>query len=177
MSTYYNSYCPHCEHTLNRNMGIATKYSGCPIKSCPQCGKTYCDPRYFEPALEPYKQHSIPRLFFGSLPLAFTVAVLVLAATYLITRSDDLTWTITAIGFVLSWLIIFLCSVKNRDSIEEKRLKEWQESEQRLCDPQYAALLKSARFDVPARYLPLEFSPDPESVPKKTKEKAYLSRS
>lgn len=175
MSIYYNSYCPHCGHTLNRDMGISSKYSGSPIRSCPKCSKIYCDPRYFEPALEPYKRYSLLRQFFGALPLAFAITVFVLFLVYSITRSDHIAWILGAVSLGISWLLFFFYSIKKRRIIEEKRLKEWQESDQRLRDPNYAALLKSARFDVPSRYLPENFIPDPNSVPQKPKEKAYLA--
>lgn len=175
MSIYYNSYCPHCDHVLNRDMGISSKYSGSPIKTCSNCGKTYCDPRYFEPALLPYERRSIFSLIFRAVPLSFVIAVLSLGVVHLIPRLTNLLWPVTVAVFCASWLLLSIRAISKRSTLEEKRLKEWQESDQRLSDPNYAALLKSAHFDVPARYLPADFIPNTDSVPMKAKEKSYLA--
>lgn len=164
MPYYYYSYCPYCDRRLTRGK-TSLKTSGPPIKKCPECGKTYCDPNCFEPALTPYKPLSLPQLLRSSLAFGFLSALLAFAIATFFTESLGSVCTVAAIAFAAGFLFYFLFLLLRRNSIEERRLKQWQESDRRLRDPNYAARLKNAGFEVPSHYLSTVFRLDSEPVP------------
>lgn len=172
MAAHYNIYCPHCSHRLSRGKTSLKTY-GCPIQKCPECGKTYCDPYCFEQALRPYKPQSLFKLLFASFILASGAGVLFGGLTDTTAASDRLVWSITAVSFVAAWLVIFICLMKSRDRVEKKRLNDWQESDKRLRDGGYAALLKAAGFKVPSHYLPEDYQPTFPSIPPNVVRKKY----
>jgi len=170
MFTRYNSYCPHCNCTLERGRRTL-KTSGCPIQECPECGKTYCDPYCFESALRPYKPYPLIKFLFAALYWAFLTACLVSLITVLVTRTTEFPWLVMGISLGAIWLIILIYYLMSRQRIEENHLREWQESDRRLHDGKYAALLKAVGFQVPSHYLPEDYQPVLPDVPPRVKTK------
>ena len=52
---YYTYKCPYCNKVVSRENSLTKDSSGCPLRVCPNCGKTYIDTNCDEPALRPYK--------------------------------------------------------------------------------------------------------------------------
>lgn len=128
-----------------------------PLKPCPKCGKIYIDPYSRELALKPYRASSaLTRLgtsVFAGIALALIPSVILL----LVTSDETLSLRVWGICSVAFWLLAFLFSSLTRDQQNRRQLDQWQRSEQRLKNPEYAAQLALLGYPVPAQYLPANF--------------------
>ena len=61
-------------------------------------------------------------------------------------------WISIALGVAFG-VFSFLFRSKHLDEENDRKLKEWRESDARLQNPEYAHTLKKAGFNVPAKYL------------------------
>lgn len=144
--------CPHCGHILKASKFVSS--TGCPLKTCPACNGNYIDSHCYEPALKPYKPSSLIGDIGSSM---FMAAIFSFAAFIIAAFATDLNYVktikITAIAWVALFVIFMLLIIRNRGGSEARRKAEWEESDKRLQNPQYAILLSSHGFDVPKKYL------------------------
>ena len=162
MSTHHYFYCPHCEQ-LMKSTAHPVNY-GNPIQQCPACGKPYIDPFYTEPALRKYTPLSTRHLLQDSLYGGGGAALLITLAAALVVKGSAIRWIIFGIAALLCIPFFFFWCLKTQKQSEENRLKRWQESDQRLRNPNYAATLQFYGYKVPAQYLPSEYWKEKESL-------------
>lgn len=162
MATNYRYHCPYCARHVKTTSSPV--YYGSLLKNCPKCGETYLDPYGKELALKDYHPHSVPKLLISNLSIGSGSAVIIAVIVGLITKNAPVSLLIWGIGTLVFGLLWFFHSMLARDKEESSRLKQWQESDLRLQNAAYATLLKHYGYDVPARYLPADFNPVPESV-------------
>ena len=156
---YYTYKCPYCNTVVSRENTLTKDSSGCPLRVCPNCGKTYVDTNCKEPALHPYKPFGLTACavtaIVGALFAAFGVLLLIFAigcfsGWYSIASVH--VWISAALGGAYG-IFSFLFRKKHLDEENAQKLKAWQESDARLQNPEYARTLKSAGFKVPTKYL------------------------
>lgn len=156
---YYTYKCPYCNTAVSRENTLTKDSSGCPLRVCPNCGKTYVDTNCKEPALHPYKPFGLTACavtaIVGALFAAFGVLLLIFAigcfsGWYSIASVH--VWISAALGGAYG-IFSFLFRKKHLDEENAQKLKAWQESDARLQNPEYARTLKSAGFKVPTKYL------------------------
>ena len=85
------------------------------------------------------------------------MAFLIALAASLVVRDNTIRWLVFGIAVLLCIPLFFFWCLRTQKQSEKKRLKRWQESDQRLRDPKYAATLKLYGYLVPAQYLPPEY--------------------
>ena len=158
----YTFYCPHCGRRLSIRDSIHLKRHGSPLLHCPRCGKASMDPFTREPALTPYHPRRTCQLAFLSAFQSFALSVLSLGIWSLTIADHASTILIPVVIFPVFWLILFLYHKQTRN---RTRLKQWQESDQRLRAPAYAKALANYDFDVPPQYLPSDFKRTPSVLP------------
>lgn len=163
MNFYF--YCPYCKCPTGST--TSTFLYGSPLHVCPECGKTYINAHYTEPALKPYRPQSIPTLLLASLPYALGFAALTGLIATLPVKSFSAFLIAAGITFPVCWAVVFLYLLLSRKRYEKKRVAEWNASDQRLRRPEYASLLGTFGYNVPARYLPQDFKHEHESFPYK----------
>ena len=119
---------------------------GTPLKLCPHCKKLFIDKDVQELAITgPRKQDTA---IIGPASLRLAVMGAILGAALLIGRLTA--FALIAFGVALATLIADAALYPAR----RKKLEvERQASEKRLSDPEYAAALKRAGYDIPERYL------------------------
>lgn len=150
--TYYTSKCPHCGAYIK--IMSRTKYShGSPFKICNKCGQTYVDPNCYEEALKPYKKSS--KFKYGI--LSFIVSIFISGPIFLVlanisSLSIQNAGIISGVAFLLIFVLILSKMLSNYETTEAEVLKEWQESDRRLKNPDYVKALVKAGFDVPETY-------------------------
>lgn len=163
MLSFYAFYCPYCKHHLS-STNHPNSY-GTPLKLCPKCGKTYLDSYCTEHALKEYRPVTPLKRALSAGFLSLFPAALLGALVSGIAQSNSAFWLPFGIAFLAFWIFLFARAARNRERIEQRRLKEWQESDKRLRDPSYATILENFGYKVPSRYLPPNFTPDPDSLP------------
>lgn len=156
---YYTYKCPYCNKVVSRENSLTKDSSGCPLRVCPNCGKTYIDTNCDEPALRPYKPFGAVACIatavaggcfagFGALLLIFAIGYF--SGWYSVTSFH--VWVSVAIG-VAYCVFSFLFRYSNLKKENAEKLRLWKESESRLQNPEYARLLSRAGFPVPTKYL------------------------
>lgn len=152
--THYKVKCPHCKTVLR----YSKTASGSPFGTCPKCGQPYVDRECYEPALKPYKKETTASLlalsvFVGSL---FSFGALmfyyICSAARGVSGAEAL--IVYAVAFCIITGYIFIRMNKSRDEDDARALKEWEASDARLQNKEYALAVKKAGFDVPDKYLP-----------------------
>ena len=156
-------YCPYCNRVLE-STNHPVSY-GNPLKQCPHCTKTYIDPYCSEPALREYKPLSIKHQFWTNISSGITLAGLIAIIVFLISKNNRLGCLIWGIGTPIFWLLSFSYSLLTQKKREPRRLKTWQESDQRLRNSEYAAILANYGYSVPAQYLPPDFKVNRNAFP------------
>lgn len=157
--TYYKFKCPHCGKVVARENSLAADKSGCPFRTCPNCGKTYIDNHCLEPALRPYKErgilYCIGLSLLGGILFGFGVTLLFVLIAELAGVLSDYSWEYGVIWLVAAVLIFVLCLIKllnTREKNNKAEYKAWLESDARLRNVEYAKILKQAGFKVPEHY-------------------------
>lgn len=156
---YYTYKCPYCNMVVSRENTLTKDSSGCPLRTCPNCGKMYIDTNCDEPALRPYKPFGLVACFvtaiigawfvgFGALLLIFAIGYF--SGWYSIT--DFHVKIAIAIGGAYG-IFSFLFRAINLKKENAEKLRKWKESEARLQNPEYANLLCRSGFPVPTKYL------------------------
>ena len=156
---YYTYRCPHCHTVVSRENSLTKGSEGCPLRICPNCGKTYIDTNCDEPALRPYKPFGLVAcaataivgawfVGFGALLLIFAIGYF--SQWYSITFFH--VWIAAFIGGAYGVFSFFFRAIHLKEENKEK-LRKWKESEKRLQNPDYANLLCRSGFPVPAEYL------------------------
>ena len=156
---YYTYKCPHCHAVVSHENSLTKGSQGCPLRTCPNCGKPYIDTNCDEPALRPYKPFGlfacIMTSIVGSWFVGFGALLLIFAVGYFsgwYSVTDFHMWIAVVIGGAYG-IFSFCFRVANLKKENEEKFKKWKESEKRLQDPNYANLLCRAGFPVPAKYL------------------------
>lgn len=158
--TYYKFKCPHCGKTVGRASSLDVNTYGCPLRTCPNCGKIYIDSHCKEPALYSYKEggivscivHSIIVALFGAMAV-FIVCGIVTAVTDSFYKAiEPIVWIMLG-AFIAFFAVNLVYEVKHLKTSNEDALRAWKESDARLRNIEYARLLKDAGFKVPKTYL------------------------
>lgn len=158
----YVLYCPHCScKATSTNHPVSY---GDPRKHCPHCNKIYIDPYCTEPALRDYRPLTVWHQLKTSLPTGIMLAALIAIAAELFTQNSQFACLVWGIGTPVFWLLSFLLFLLTQRRHECFRLKTWQESDHRLRDPKYAAILARSGYQVPGRYLSSDFQASPTSL-------------
>ena len=153
-TAYYKFYCPYCRRKIEERSRHNLDRSGDPRMKCPKCGKTCVDPYCQEEAFSPFL--ASPSSPWGLatllLELIFSIAVTLLLCYLFGARFTVNLWVALAIlGVCLLAFGIFALYCRKPD-LEE--FKQWQQSDQRLKNPEYACILYRLGYPVPFYYLP-----------------------
>ena len=157
---YTTKKCPNCKYVIQRHKpNLGTKY-GCPIKTCPCCGKNYIDDDYEEYAAIIEKDNirqSIEKSHRRSIPLM---------ALFYIGCGGVIISILNIDNFLVFFLIIVVGiavsayqNTPSESEIErevERKSAIWEESNARLRNRQYAEFLDKRGFTVPLRYLSID---------------------
>lgn len=157
MATYTFKKCPHCGKTYETYSTCTkkyTKHSGSPFITCQHCGNVFVDKDIKEPALQPYNTRGFS--WFNCI-LAFFMpfgafGILLTCCAFGI-KEPSIVVFIIAFAVDAIYLGLTVYSFINRQKFIEEDKKEYEESEKRLSNPEYAQALKNAGFDVPKKYL------------------------
>lgn len=156
---YYTYRCPHCHAVVGRENSWTKGSEGCPLRTCPNCGKTYIDTNCEEPALRPYKPFGLVACavtaIVGACAAALALMLLIFAVGYFSGWYGIAfvhVWVSAALGGAYG-VFSFLFRKKYLDEENAQKWKAWQESDARLQNPEYARILKNTGFRVPAKYL------------------------
>lgn len=157
MATYTYKKCPHCGKTYE-SYSTYTKdfnnHQGSPFVRCRFCGNIFVDKEIKEPALEPYtgKGFELWRCYFTFLMPFGLGGVAALLCAFNAEKYGPL---LGLVGLILLALYAFLTfsTVVDREKLKEDDRKQYEESERRLMNPEYAKALKEAGFNVPSKYL------------------------
>lgn len=163
MAANYSYRCPYCKHHI-KTTSAPVRFES-PLKPCPKCSKIYVDPYSEELALKPYRPQPTSKILLSCIPYGIGSAVFIGFIAFLITKSNSIGLLFLGVSSVACWLLWSLFSILTRNKEDARRLKKWQESEQRLKNPNYASSLKNLGYHVPVQYLPSGFKPSPESAP------------
>ena len=151
--TYVTTKCPHCGEYIKVFSNQKTSH-GCPFKTCSNCGNIYVDKNCYEQALYPYKKSSKSSYTASALFVAFAIAIMpFVAIAYFSDLNFTLAGAISGVIFLLSFIYFYRSGHSNYEANEARILKEWQESDKRLKNPEYADALVKAGFNVPETYL------------------------
>lgn len=145
---YVTKKCPNCGKTYERFRRKAVRL-GSPLKTCPHCNYQFYDGDYVEPALRPYK----PISYTGSLMnavffLTFFIFMFVVAPAYVFHWGEIAYW-IAGIVYILLIIRMAYNNTNSTDNENERSLREWKESQERLMDIEYALFLQSRGVIVP----------------------------
>ena len=157
MSTHTYKKCPHCNRTYDhyttytKNM---SKHSGCPIKICFHCGNKFLDRDITEPATSPEPEmvsvaNCLFTMFFPCVPLSILFAIPLFYETDI-----PLYYYLFAFSPAAIWICCAIACLCRRHKINANILREYNESVNRLKNPDYAIFLKNNGFYVPDTYLP-----------------------
>lgn len=163
MAANYSYHCPYCKHHI-KTTSAPVRFES-PLKPCPKCSKIYVDPYSRELALIPYRPYSTTKLLVSNLMPGIGSAIIPTLIVYFVTKSDLAGWLSFGVCSVVFWLLWFFSSLRNPAQEETKRFAQWQESDQRLQNPEYAATLKKLGYNVPAQYLHPGFKPTSDPAP------------
>ena len=156
--TYYKFKCPYCKAVVGRENSFTKDSYGCPLRTCPKCGKVYIDKYCKEPALKPYKAKKLINCAVGSIFSGINTIVIVfiiclLIKYFVIDYSLILYLCVSIIAGIIYSIFDFTYQKKNLKNFNDKSLKLWNESDTRLQNSEYAKILSSAGFKVPSKYL------------------------
>lgn len=170
--THYKVKCPHCKYILR----YTKTESGSPFGICPKCGQPYVDRDCYEPALKPHKKETTFQiLLMSAWGAAFVGIGVVMAYFILFLMSSEMAFSNTIAGglFIASFcaaaIFFFKRFNESRDEDDARSLKEWEASDARLKNRDYALAVAKLGFDVPDRYLPKETIPDCKKTPDRLK--------
>lgn len=151
---YYTFYCPYCQRKIDERFSHSLHRSGDPRMTCPKCGKTCADPYCQEAAFSPF-------LASPSSPWGFAVLLLGLllciAVTLLLCYLFGARFTVNlwvALAILGACLLVFGVLVIQCRKSDHKEFQQWQDSDQRLKNPEYACMLYRLGYPVPFYYLP-----------------------
>ena len=151
--THYKVKCPHCKAVLR----YTKTASGSPFGTCPKCGQPYVDRECYEPALKPYKKETTASLLASSVFVGSLFSFMPLAFYYICSAARGFSGAKALIVYAVAFCIItgyiFIRMNKSRDEDDARALKEWEASDARLQNKEYALAVKKLGFDVPDKYL------------------------
>ena len=158
MAIYTYKRCPHCGKMYD-SYSNHTKYwrkrVGSPLRTCSSCGKPFLDNDMEELALQPYNErgYGIFHCFFAFFwPFGAAAAMFTWLA---IDLGQEKPWVIiVAIILHLAYWALTISVIKNRKKFIEEHKRDYEASEKRLQDQEYALLLRKAGYYVPERFLP-----------------------
>lgn len=161
MSTHTSKKCPHCGYVYERYTTYSkhlNNHSGCPIKTCFRCRNKFLDKDITEPAIspEPTKITVINCLFTMFFP--FAVLSIIFAIPLFYETDIPSYYYLFVIIPAAIWICCAITSLCNRTKINNRILLEYNESVNRLKNPDYAIFLKDNGYYVPDTYLPKHFA-------------------
>ncbi len=175
MATYTKKFCPHCRHmyqsysTGTKNMVVA---NGCPIITCPRCGKQFLDKDIKEPAFyDSPKEVTIPKMIISLLFTPFGLAGMFLLIMSIVYKSP-VEALISLLPFSGYGYLLYV-SIKNKKKINEDTIREYEESKDRLSDKEYVVLLLDLGYRVPRSFLRKNY-PDLLKYKRKKNNKPWL---
>lgn len=134
--------CPHCGYTQTSSYyHKSSKYSyGSPVTRCPKCGEIVVDRDIIEIAVDGVRKPDLmpvspAGIFYGIFGLVMFIA------------------SKGSFFFLLIGLFFPAIELSSYEKRKEMIKKETAESEARLNNPVYAALLKKLGYNVPQKYL------------------------
>lgn len=153
-TAYYTFYCPYCGRKSEERSSHRLERSGDPRMTCPKCGKTYADPYCQETAFSPFLASPSSPWGIAVLLLGLLVCI---AATLLLcslfgARFTVNLWVALAILGVCLLVFGFFALQCRKSDLED--FKQWQDSDRRLKNPEYACMLYRLGYPVPFYYLP-----------------------
>ena len=154
MAIHTRKYCPHCRHVY-QSYSSGSKHlvvgQGCPIITCPRCGKVFFDKGIKEPAFYKKKEKisvfdmiMTPMFPFGASGIFFSI----LALAY--QSFKPMFVAIPAFAFYA--YILFIC-IKNRKEMEVELSKKYEDSVARLSNKEYVIALINHGYRVPKSFL------------------------
>lgn len=156
-------HCPFCKKVYEQR-GYFTKgreptdeerwLFGSPMRLCPHCGKLFVDKDMQELAITPPRRQDTAAVSQASLRLV----ILGVALGAILFVAGLRTFALIALGVAMATLIADLALYPTR---MKKLENERRASEKRLENPDYAAALKRAGYDIPERYLTKQASTEP----------------
>ena len=151
--TYYTSKCPHCGAYIQFMSKSKDSY-GIPFKNCAKCGAPYIDPNCIEPATESYEYKRKVGYMIHSILFALCIAIWPFFGVMALMHFENI--IIPAIVGVLILAVVafffYRTAVSDYDEQEANWKRQWEASDKRLQNPEYAKALKKAGFTVPLRY-------------------------
>lgn len=163
MSTRTWKKCPHCGYTFESYSTYTKNYkdhSGHPFKFCPKCSEIIIDKDMKEPALKPPpKRPSIFSCFFtGFMPFGLLGILCSIPMftdeTFNIFETNNLLYFLILVMLPAAvWICMIIWAFCSRDKIKIELDKEYEDSEKRLQNREYALLLKELGYKVPEKYL------------------------
>lgn len=157
MATHTYKKCPHCGKTYESYSTYTKVYqnhSGSPFITCKSCGEMFVDKEIKEPALKPYTEEGFElwRCFFVHL-MPWGIAGFLLTGCAFNLEESTLSLYVIATIVDACYIMFTANTIRNRKKYQEAERLAYQESEQRLRNPQYAKALQNAGFHVPSKYL------------------------
>lgn len=152
--------CKNCgKKLLTYEPPSTIKYES-PVKNCKKCGTRYADPRCHEIAIE-----GIPDDTFNILPHVIIMIIgalilyrgIYLFSVHQINVPDKIQWLLPAFFTILGAVMVIgsiadIIAIKSGiKALKYEKLRK--ESEERLSDKNYAYILQSLGYKVPAKYL------------------------
>lgn len=150
--TFQTKRCPHCRKVYESNSyaGYPSKANrikyGCPIKVCNSCQKVFVDKEYREIAVEGIQEVDKARVSPATIVYSLFGCFLGIGVFVSVNQIAGL-----VILGLSAWL--FFDEWNGYEGRQERLVTLRKESEERLNNPVYAALLKKMGYDVPEKYL------------------------
>ena len=157
--------CPHCNYTYSTSTNnTPNSILGSPIRTCSKCKQTFVDHAYRELALTGIKPSELQLISIAS--VCFTV-LFCLIGVLAVVLGSLLVGCVLWVGCILYWMYRLSTHTKRVAHLK----KELHNSEKRLSNTLYAQILSKAGYDIPIRYLQLDYHPDEDTETESNLEK------
>ena len=146
---YTTKKCPHCNYTYTFREPKGTGHYGSPIRTCDKCNQYFVDKDYIEIAVDGIREVDKNRVSLRTIINSITFMFFAFGILYVF-GIEAIIFSI--VPFIISiGLIVRDCAgYKSRQNyLNMERIN----SENRLKNYEYAALLKEFGYDVPEKYL------------------------